>query len=58
MSLLADLDAFLAEHRRCGELEADVEGDVVLIGCDCWARMVRRVDVDNDASQLARTPLA
>jgi hypothetical protein len=27
MTLLADLDAFLQEHRRCGELESAVEGE-------------------------------
>jgi hypothetical protein len=29
VTLLADLDAFLQEHRRCGELHAAVEGDRV-----------------------------
>jgi len=28
-SLLADLDAFVQEHRRCGDLDAAVEGDRV-----------------------------
>jgi len=45
VSLLTDLDAFLTEHRRCGDLEADVDGDIVWMACDCGARMVRRVDV-------------
>jgi hypothetical protein len=26
MSLLTELDAFYTEHRRCGELDAGVEG--------------------------------
>jgi hypothetical protein len=44
MTLLADLDAFYTDHRRCGELDAGVEGPVVSIVCDCGARMARRVD--------------
>ena len=35
--LLAALDAFLQEHRRCGELESDVEGGRVWMTCDCGA---------------------
>ena len=42
MSLLTDLDAFSIEHRRCGDLDAGVEGPIVWIVCDCGARMVRR----------------
>jgi hypothetical protein len=44
VTLLTDLDAFFTEHRRCGELEASVDGAVVWIACDCGARMARRVD--------------
>jgi hypothetical protein len=44
MSLLADLDAFYTDHRRCGELDAGVDGPIVWIACDCGARMTRRVD--------------
>jgi hypothetical protein len=32
------------EHRRCGELDAGVDGAVVWIACDCGASMARRVD--------------
>jgi hypothetical protein len=43
VSLLTELDAFYTEHRLCGELDADVDGPVVWIYCDCGARIVRRV---------------
>jgi hypothetical protein len=33
--LLATLDAFLQEHRRCGELDGGVDGQWVWISCDC-----------------------
>jgi hypothetical protein len=39
-NLLADLDAFLGEHRDCGELASAVEGDVVWMACD-GARLAR-----------------
>jgi hypothetical protein len=39
--LLADLDAFLQEHRRCGDLESAVEGDRVWMACTCGAVLVR-----------------
>jgi hypothetical protein len=38
MSLLTDLDGFYTEHRRCGELEAGVEGPTV------WRLRVRSAD--------------
>jgi hypothetical protein len=41
---VTDLDAFSTEHRRCGDLDADVDGPVVLIACPCGARMARRAD--------------
>jgi hypothetical protein len=44
LRLLADLDAFYTEHRRCGELDGGVDGPVVWIGCDCGASMARRAD--------------
>jgi hypothetical protein len=37
VSLLTELDAFYMDHRRCGELDAGVEGEVVWIACDCGA---------------------
>jgi hypothetical protein len=42
VSLLNDLDAFYLEHRRCGELEAGVEGAVVWMQCECSAAIARR----------------
>jgi hypothetical protein len=47
VSLLTDLDAFYSEHRRCGELDACVDGEVVWIACDCGAKIARRVDEDD-----------
>ena len=35
--LLAALDAFLQEHRRCGELDGGVADDRVWIACECGA---------------------
>jgi hypothetical protein len=35
--LLAALDAFLQEHRRCGELDGGVDGERVWMECDCGA---------------------
>jgi hypothetical protein len=46
VSLLTELDAFYTEHRRCGELEAGVEGPVIWIACECGASMARPVDED------------
>jgi len=42
-ALLAALDAFLQEHRRCGDLDAAVEPDRVWIACDCGASIVHPV---------------
>lgn len=50
--LLAALDAFLQEHRRCGELDGGVNGERVWLACECGATMVR-LPPDND-SPLAR----
>jgi len=33
--LLAALDAFMQEHRHCGELDAAVECERVWMICDC-----------------------
>jgi hypothetical protein len=33
VSLLGDPDAFFTDHRRCGDLDAGVEGEVVWIAC-------------------------
>jgi hypothetical protein len=47
MTLLADLDAFYTDHRRCGDLYAGVEGPVVWIASERGGRMARRVDEDD-----------
>jgi len=46
MELLADLDAFYLEHRRCGELELEVsEGEPswIKLSCTCGAELVRHL---------------
>ena len=40
--MLTDLDAFYLDHRRCGELEAGIDGAVVWIACACGPRIARR----------------
>jgi hypothetical protein len=55
VSLLTDLDAFFTEHRRCGDLDAGVDGAVVWIGCECGAGMARRVDEDDHVGRVACT---
>ncbi len=42
--LLAAPDAFPQEHRRCGELDAGVERELVWMACDCGAVLRRRLD--------------
>jgi hypothetical protein len=44
VSLLTDLDAFSTEHRRCGDLDAGLDGPIVWIECACGASMARRAD--------------
>jgi hypothetical protein len=39
--LLAALDAFAQDHRRCGELDGGVEGERVWMACDRGAVLVR-----------------
>jgi hypothetical protein len=54
VSLRTELDAFYLDHRRCGDLDAGVDGPVVWIACDCGARMARRVvEEDDDAGRVA-----
>lgn len=50
MSLLHELDAFYLEHRRCGELEANVtdgEPGWVVIVCSCGAQIARRISAES-----------
>ena len=42
--LLAALDAFMQEHRRCGELDGGVDGARVWMACDSGAHIVRAQD--------------
>jgi hypothetical protein len=42
--LFAALDAFLQEHRRCGDLDAGVEPALVWMACDCGAELVQALD--------------
>jgi hypothetical protein len=52
VSLLTELDAFYTEHRRrCGELEAGVDGPVAWIVCECGARIARRMAEDDYAGR-------
>jgi hypothetical protein len=41
--LLAALDAFVQEHRRCGELDSDVADGVVWMACECGAMIFRKI---------------
>ncbi len=40
VDVLAALDAFLQEHRRCGELDRGVVSAVVWMSCECGAKLV------------------
>ena len=44
--LLADLDAFYLEHRRCRELETEVSGGEpgwIVMACSCGGQLARRI---------------
>ena len=44
MELLADLDAFYLEHRRCGELDMEIfEGELprIVLLCSCGGQLSR-----------------
>lgn len=41
MILLTDLDAFLTERRRCGELDGDVDDATIWLACECGAGIAR-----------------
>jgi hypothetical protein len=49
VSLLTELNAFFSDHRRCDDLDADVDGPIAWIACDCGASMARRADEDGRA---------
>jgi len=42
--LLRELEAFVQEHGRCGELDGGVEGDRVGMTCTCGAVIVRMLE--------------
>ncbi|HEV8454748.1 MAG TPA: hypothetical protein VGQ24_07650 [Gemmatimonadales bacterium] len=42
--LLAALDAFMQEHRRCGELDGGVDDGRVWMACDCGAGIAHPVE--------------
>lgn len=42
--LIAALDAFVQEHKRCGWLDSGVDGDVVGIACECGGELARSVE--------------
>jgi hypothetical protein len=46
MSLLTEPDAFFTDHRQCGDLDADVEGDRVWMTCTYGASINRDADCD------------
>jgi hypothetical protein len=41
LTLLADLEAFFGEDRRCGELDGGVEDGRVWMACECGAGLTR-----------------
>ena len=41
--LVVALDAFMQEHRRCGELHGGVDGARVWMACDCGAGIARPI---------------
>lgn len=42
--LLVALDAFLQEHRRCGELDGGVECERVWMACECGGGIAHPVE--------------
>ena len=52
--LLAALIAFVAERRRCGELEGGLDGEWVWMTGECGAKMVGPVHPDGPAGAFNR----
>jgi hypothetical protein len=50
-SLLATVEAFLQEYRRCGDLDAGADGDVIWMNCDCGAG-IKEVGADLNATRI------
>ena len=40
------LEAFIREHRYCGELDCDIEGERFWMSCTCGALIARAADHD------------
>ncbi len=49
MALLQDLYAFYLEHRRRGDLDADVEGERFWMACECGAVVSQAVAFSPEA---------
>jgi hypothetical protein len=47
--VLAALDGFLLEHRRCGDLDGGVEEERVWMACDCGADVMHLVQTAEPA---------
>ena len=56
--LLTPLDAFLQEHRRCGELEGGLDRCHVWMACNCGADIVHPIQPAQPSSWLGGRPLA
>jgi hypothetical protein len=50
--LIAALDAFRQEHRRCGELDGGVEDERVWMACDCGADIVHPIEEARERAKL------
>jgi|GEM_PF-3469059 len=55
-TLLDDLDAFLQEHRRCGQMDGGFDGLRVRMTCDCGALLAREPSVGNISTLRRRSP--
>ncbi len=56
--LLTPLDAFLQEHRRCGELDGGLDRGHVWMTCNCGADIVPPIQPAQPSSWLGGRPLA
>jgi hypothetical protein len=41
--LIFALDAFIQEHRRCGDLDGGMDGERVWLACDCGASIAHPI---------------
>lgn len=49
--LLTALDAFMQEHRRCGELNGGVDGGRIWMACECGANIVHPTELADEGGQ-------